>query len=72
VADGIVDVWCRFELDGMLATAGSGIDFARNEITVRGGKGGKDRVTTLPGSLKKPLAEHDRIGDLLLRSWGNH
>lgn len=44
------------------------IDFARNEITVRGGKSGKDRVTTLPGSLKKPLAEHDRIGDLLLRS----
>ena len=36
------------------------IDFAHNEITVRGGKGGKDRMTTLPGSLKKPLAEHLR------------
>lgn len=33
-------------------------DFARNEITVRDGKGGKDRVTMLPESLKKPLQEH--------------
>ncbi len=36
------------------------IDFSGNEITVRDGKGGKDRVTTLPESLKKPLAEHLR------------
>jgi len=26
------------------------IDFLRDEITVRDGKGGKDRVTMLPGS----------------------
>lgn len=31
------------------------IDFSRNEITVRDGKGAKDRVTILPKSLKKPL-----------------
>ena len=30
-------------------------DFARNEITVRGGKGGKDRRTVLPRSLVEPL-----------------
>lgn len=34
------------------------IDFAQNEIVVRNGKGGKDRRTMLPGSLKNPLQEH--------------
>jgi integron integrase len=36
------------------------IDFARNEITVRDGKGAKDRVTMLPQSLKAPLQDHLR------------
>jgi integron integrase len=36
------------------------IDFARNEITVRDGKGARDRVTMLPESLKTPLQEHLR------------
>jgi len=36
------------------------IDFARNEITVRDGKGAKDRITMLPESLKKILQEHLR------------
>jgi integron integrase len=36
------------------------VDFARNEILVRDGKGGKDRVTMLPKSLKEPLEEHLR------------
>ena len=31
------------------------VDFARNEITVREGKGGKDRKTVLPGRLLQPL-----------------
>jgi integrase len=31
------------------------VDFARNEITVRGGKGAKDRHTVLPKSLVEPL-----------------
>jgi integron integrase len=34
------------------------IDFQMNQITVRQGKGGKDRVTMLPQSLKEPLREH--------------
>ncbi|MFA6386026.1 MAG: integron integrase [Candidatus Paceibacterota bacterium] len=34
------------------------IDFARNEIVVRNGKGAKDRMTMLPETLRKPLCEH--------------
>ena len=36
------------------------IDFARNEITIRDGKGAKDRVTMLPESLKMLLQSHLR------------
>ncbi len=36
------------------------IDFERNEITVRDGKGSKDRRTMLPESLKAPLLDHLR------------
>jgi len=31
------------------------VEFSRREITVRDGKGGKDRRTMLPGSLVDPL-----------------
>jgi len=34
------------------------VDFAMNQITVRDGKGGKDRVTMLPLSLAQPLRLH--------------
>ena len=34
------------------------IDFAQNEIVVRGGKGDRDRVTMLPERLKTPLLAH--------------
>jgi integron integrase len=34
------------------------IDFASHEITVRGGKGDKDRLTMLPGSVEGRLREH--------------
>lgn len=34
------------------------IDFARNEIIIRDGKGAKDRITMLPETLKVPLREH--------------
>jgi integron integrase len=34
------------------------IDFARNEIHVRDGKGAKDRITMLPESLKAALKDH--------------
>lgn len=33
------------------------VDFARNEITVRNGKGGKDRRTLLPRALVEPLQQ---------------
>jgi integron integrase len=34
------------------------IDFGQNEIIVRTGKGGRDRVTMLPASLKPALSDH--------------
>lgn len=34
------------------------VDFQYNQFTVRDGKGGKDRVTILPESLKEPLLRH--------------
>jgi integron integrase len=34
------------------------IDFSRNEILVRDGKGGKDRITMLPRSIKQNLQHH--------------
>lgn len=51
------------------------IDFARNEITVRSGKGAKDRVTMLPAALKPALTEQlDRAAALhdrdLADGWG--
>src|SRR4029453_12278190 len=34
------------------------VDLARNQITVRAGKGDRDRVTMLPAAVKDPLAKH--------------
>ena len=34
------------------------VDFGRNEIVIHDGKGAKDRVTMLPGSLKVELEQH--------------
>jgi integron integrase len=34
------------------------LDFEYNQINVRDGKGGKDRITMLPLSLKEPLQQH--------------
>jgi integron integrase len=34
------------------------IDFSLNQILIRDGKGAKDRVTMLPGSLKQTLSDH--------------
>ena len=34
------------------------VDFDRNEIAMREGKGHKDRVTVLPASVREPLAAH--------------
>lgn len=34
------------------------LNFDRGELTVRDGKGGKDRVTMLPAALREPLRDH--------------
>jgi len=34
------------------------LDLAAGQLTVRGGKGAKDRVTVLPTSVVAPLADH--------------
>ncbi|HZC78978.1 MAG TPA: integron integrase, partial [Ktedonobacterales bacterium] len=34
------------------------IDFATNQVTVRAGKGDKDRITLLPASIKRELHDH--------------
>lgn len=34
------------------------LDFSKNQIIVRSGKGDKDRITMFPESVKKPLTEH--------------
>ncbi|CAN5666523.1 N/A [soil metagenome] len=34
------------------------IDFAYNQITIREGKGGRDRITILPARLRRPLQAH--------------
>jgi len=34
------------------------LDFTTNQITIRGGKGGKDRLTMFPGVVKGDLARH--------------
>jgi len=36
------------------------LHFERGEVLVRDGKGGKDRVTMLPGALREPLQDHLR------------
>ncbi len=51
------------------------LDFKRNEIAIRNGKGFKDRVTMLPAALKKPIQEHlERIKAVhdedLSEGWG--
>jgi integron integrase len=41
------------------------IDFQRNEITVRDGKGAKDRITMLPGSVRAVLERHlERVREI--------
>jgi integron integrase len=71
--DEVVDVLAELEGDKRLMAAimyGSGlrlteclrlrvqdIDFSASEIVVRDGKGGKDRVTVLPESVRQPLLE---------------
>jgi integrase len=34
------------------------IDFSKNQIVIRAGKGDKDRYTMLPGAVREPLLRH--------------
>ncbi len=43
------------------------LDFERGQLVVRGGKGDKDRVTVLPGSLEAPLREQLKAVRRVLR-----
>lgn len=50
---------CGLRLNECLRLRVQDVDFARHEITVRAGKGNKDRRTMLPRSLEGPL--HDQL-----------
>jgi len=48
------------------------VDFATNQITVRDGKGAKDRVTMLPATIKADLSRHiDRVRKQHARDLGH-
>jgi integron integrase len=49
---------CGLRLMETLALRIKDLQFERREIIVRGGKGGKDRVTMLPGAVIIPLRQH--------------
>jgi integron integrase len=66
--DGVPQLVCRIlygaglRLLECLTLRVKDVDFERNELTVRDGKGAKDRVTMLPASCARPLVDHlDRI-----------
>ena len=42
------------------------VDFGSNQITVRAGKGDKDRVTLLPDALKDELAGHSDVSTTMI------
>lgn len=53
-----VNYGCGLRLTECLNLRIQDIDFERSTVTVRSGKGGKDRQTVLPESLHAPLREH--------------
>jgi integron integrase len=62
--DGVPQLVCRMlygaglRLLECLTLRVKDVDFERNQLTIRDGKGAKDRVSVLPASCKRPLAEH--------------
>ena len=52
---------CGFRVSECLRLRVKDIDFLRNEITVRRGKGDKDRMVMLPQKLKRRLREHLKV-----------
>lgn len=66
---------CGLRLSECLRLRVQDIDFGANEVLVRNGKGGKDRVTMLPESLKGPLRDQLRRAKVvhqhdLAAGWG--
>ena len=49
---------CGLRLQECLSLRVQDLDFARNEVLVRNGKGAKDRITMLPASLKNEIQAH--------------
>lgn len=49
---------CGLRLNECLCLRVKDVDFERMTVTIREGKGNKDRVVTLPASLKNPLQAH--------------
>ncbi len=48
------------------------IDFGSNQIMIREGKGDKDRITMLPGIVRKPLVDHlERVKKIHNRDLGD-
>ncbi|MEA3386014.1 MAG: integron integrase [Thermodesulfobacteriota bacterium] len=63
---------CGLRLMECLRLRVKDIDFERTCITIRSGKGDKDRETVLPESLKNDLREHlDKVGDLFEKDRGD-
>ncbi len=57
---GLIDgvVWCGLRLMEWCRLRIKDIDFSRNEIVIRAGKGDKDRHTMLPTGIKESLCKH--------------
>jgi len=59
---------CGLRLAEALSLRIKDVDLSGHKLEVRSGKGGKDRVVTLPKSLLQPLTEHRARMELLHRS----
>ena len=55
---GDAPLWSWTASDGGSRLRVKDVDFSRNQIVVRGGKGDKDRYTVLPAAVKEPLLRH--------------
>jgi len=55
---GDAPLWSWTASDGGSRLRVKDVDFSRNQIVVRGGKGDKDRYTALPAAVKEPLLRH--------------
>jgi len=58
VADGEPAMALAFDFTECLRLRVKDIDFGYSQIVVRDGKGGRDRITLLPNSLKDHLKQH--------------